>query len=102
MEFEAHKQEWEKNNVGLMFTRRQLDQEFRETQHKLEKTQEEKEARETLKVLKQNFVVVEGMFNQMVEEIKNAALCHEEVLTTTLVRHKEEMELVMECLRKFK
>ncbi len=28
------------------------------------------------------------------------AVCHEEVLTTTLVRHKEEMELIMECLKK--
>ncbi len=52
LEFEAHKQEWEKNNVGLVFAHRHLDQEFHETQHKLEKTQEEeKEARKTLKDL---------------------------------------------------
>jgi hypothetical protein len=31
MEFEAHKQEWEKNNAKLVFIQRQLDQEFHET-----------------------------------------------------------------------
>jgi hypothetical protein len=37
---------------------------------------------------------VDGTFTQMVEEMKNATACHEEALTTTLVKHKEEMELV--------
>jgi hypothetical protein len=36
----------------------------------------------------------------VVEEMKNATIRHEEALTTTLVKHKEEMELVMECLKK--
>jgi len=62
----------------------------------LENTQEEeKEVRETLKALQQNFAIMDGTLNQMVEEMKNATVCHEETLTTTLVRHKEEMELVM-------
>jgi hypothetical protein len=62
----------------------------------LENTQEEeKEVRETLKALQQNFAIMDGTLTQMVEEMKNAAVCHEEALTTTLVRHKEEMELVM-------
>jgi hypothetical protein len=52
LEFETHKQEWEKNNASLVFVQRQLDQKLYETQQKLEKTQEgEKKARETLKVL---------------------------------------------------
>ncbi len=34
--------------------------------------------------------------------MKNVAVCHEETLTTTLVKHKEEMELVMGCLKKVK
>ncbi len=51
LKFEAHKQEWEKNNVGLVFVQRQLDQKLHETQQKLEKTQKEEEARETLKAL---------------------------------------------------
>jgi hypothetical protein len=38
LEFEAHKQEWEKNNVGLMFAQRQLDQKLHEIEQKLEKT----------------------------------------------------------------
>jgi hypothetical protein len=62
----------------------------------LENTQEEeKEAKETLKALQQNFAIMDGTLTQMVEEMKNAVVCHEEALTTTLVRHKEEMELVM-------
>jgi hypothetical protein len=36
----------------------------------------------------------------MVEEMKNAAVRHEEVLTTTLVRHKEEKKSVIMCLKK--
>ncbi len=32
--------------------------------------------------------------------MKNAIVYHEETLTITLVRHKEDMELVMECLKK--
>ncbi len=52
LEFEAHNQEWEKNNVRLVFVQKQLDQKFHEIQHKLERTQEEeKEVRETLKAL---------------------------------------------------
>jgi len=51
-ELEAHKHKWENNNVGFMFVERQLDQEFHETQQKLEKNQkEEKEAREIVKAL---------------------------------------------------
>ncbi len=51
-EFEAHKHEWEKNNARPVFAQRQLDQEFHETQQKLEKNQkEEKETREILKAL---------------------------------------------------
>ncbi len=34
--------------------------------------------------------------------MKNVAIHHEEALTTTLVRHKEEMELVTKCLKKVK
>jgi hypothetical protein len=61
LEFEAHKQEWEKNNVGLLFASRQLDQKLCETQQKLEKNQEEdKEARETLNALHQNFTIMDG------------------------------------------
>ncbi len=41
-EFEAHEQEWEKNNAGLVFAQRQLDQELHETQQKLGKTQVER------------------------------------------------------------
>jgi hypothetical protein len=36
----------------------------------------------------------------VVEEMKNVIVCHEEALTTTLVKHKEEMELFTECLKK--
>jgi hypothetical protein len=36
------------------------------------------------------------------EEMKNVAISHEEMLTTTFVRHKEEMELVMGCLKNIK
>jgi len=43
---------------------------------------------------------VDGTLTQVVEEMKNATFCDEEVLTTTLVRHKEEMELVTKCLKK--
>jgi hypothetical protein len=32
--------------------------------------------------------------------MKIVIVCHEETLTTTLVRHKEEMESVTECLKK--
>jgi hypothetical protein len=53
-----------------------------------------------LKALQQNFAIVDGTLIRAVEEMKNAAICHEEMLTTTLVRHKEEMELVTRCLRK--
>ncbi len=75
LEFEAHKQEWEKNNVGLMFTQRQLDQKLHETHQKLEKTQvEEKEVKQTLKVLQQNFMIVDGTFTRVVEEMKNATI----------------------------
>jgi hypothetical protein len=37
---------------------------------------------------------------QMVEEMKNAKVFHEVMLTTWLVRHKEEMESVTGCLKK--
>jgi hypothetical protein len=37
----------------------------------------------------------------MVEEMKNAEVCHEKTLTTTLVRHKKKMELLMRCKYKF-
>jgi hypothetical protein len=30
LEFEAHKQQWQKNNVGLVFAQRQLDQKLHE------------------------------------------------------------------------
>jgi hypothetical protein len=45
---------------------------------------------------------MDGTFPQVVEKMKNAIICHEEVLTTSLVRHKEEMESVTKCLKKFK
>ncbi len=32
--------------------------------------------------------------------MKKAKVCHEKMLTTTLVRHKEEMESMMGCLKK--
>jgi hypothetical protein len=32
LEFEAHKQEWEKINSGLVFSQRNLDQEFHKIQ----------------------------------------------------------------------
>ncbi len=86
-----------------MFAQRQLDQELHEIQQKLEKSQkEEKETREILKVMEQNFTIVDGTLTWVVEEMKNATFCHEEALTTTLVRHKEDMELVMKCLKKVK
>jgi hypothetical protein len=47
-------------------------------------------------------VIVDGTLTRVVEDMNNATFCHEEVLTTTLVRHKEEMELVMKCLKKVK
>jgi hypothetical protein len=34
------------------------------------------------------------------EEMKNATILHEEVLTITLVKHKEEMESTTGCLKK--
>jgi hypothetical protein len=41
-----------KNNAGLVFAQRQLDQKFHEIQHTLENFEEkEKETRETLKAL---------------------------------------------------
>jgi hypothetical protein len=43
---------------------------------------------------------VDGTFIQVVEEMKNVTICHEKTLTTTLVKHKEEMELVIKCLKK--
>jgi len=52
LEFEAHMQEWEKNNVGFIIVQRQLDQEPHEIQQRLEKTQmKEKETRRNLMVL---------------------------------------------------
>jgi hypothetical protein len=33
------------------------------------------------------------------EEMKNATIWHEEVLTSTLVKHKEEMESITKCLK---
>jgi hypothetical protein len=45
-------------------------------------------------------VIVDGTLIQVVDEMKNAAIGHEEVLTITLVKHKEEMESVMGCLKK--
>ncbi len=64
------------------------------------KTQEEeKEAKETLKALQQNFVIMDCTLTQVVEEMKNAIIRHEEALTITLVRDKEEMGLVMKCLK---
>jgi hypothetical protein len=66
----------------------------------LGKTQEEeKEAKETLKALQQNFVIMDCTLTQVVEEMKNAIIRHEEALTITLVRDKEEMGLVMKCLK---
>jgi hypothetical protein len=47
-------------------------------------------------------MIVDGTFTQVVEEMENATICHEETLTTTLVKHKEEMELVMGWLKKVK
>jgi hypothetical protein len=43
---------------------------------------------------------MEGTLNRVVEEMKNVVVHHEETLTTTLIRHKKEMELVMGCLNK--
>jgi hypothetical protein len=44
-----------------VFAQRQLDQELHEIQQKLEKSQkEEKETREILKVMEQNFTIVDG------------------------------------------
>ncbi len=34
--------------------------------------------------------------------MKNATIRHEKTLTITLVKHKEEMELVTQCLKKVK
>jgi hypothetical protein len=39
-------------------------------------------------------VIVDGTFIRVVEEMKNATIRHEKTLTITLVKHKEEMELV--------
>jgi hypothetical protein len=36
----------------------------------------------------------------MVEEMKNVTFHHENTMTTTLVRHKEEMESMMGCLKR--
>jgi hypothetical protein len=36
----------------------------------------------------------------MVEEMKNAIVRHEEMMTKTTVRHKEEMESMTGCLKK--
>jgi hypothetical protein len=43
---------------------------------------------------------MDGTFTRVVEEMKNAIVHHEEALTTTLVKHKEKMEMIMECLKK--
>jgi hypothetical protein len=45
-------------------------------------------------------MIVDGTFTRVVEDMKNVAVCHEEALTTTLVRHKKEMESIMECSKK--
>jgi hypothetical protein len=45
-------------------------------------------------------VIVDGTFTQVAEEMKSAIVSHEEALTTTLVKHKEEMELVTKYLKK--
>jgi hypothetical protein len=47
-------------------------------------------------------VIVNNTLTQLVEEMKNAVVQHEEMLTTTLVKHKEEMESVVGCLKKVK
>jgi hypothetical protein len=36
----------------------------------------------------------------VVEEMKNVTVDHGKALTTTLVKHKEEMESFTECLKK--
>jgi hypothetical protein len=36
----------------------------------------------------------------VVEEMKNATIQHEKMLTITFVRHKEEMESMTWCLKK--
>jgi hypothetical protein len=43
---------------------------------------------------------VDGTFIRVVEEMKNATIHHEKTLTKTLVKHKEEMESVIKCLKK--
>jgi hypothetical protein len=45
-------------------------------------------------------MIMDGTFTRIVEEMKNAEVHHEVALTTRLVRHKEEMESVMGCLKK--
>ncbi len=61
---------------------------------------ENKEARETLKALQQNFAIINDTFTQMVEEMKNAIVRHEKMLTTSLVKHKKETESMKRCLKK--
>jgi hypothetical protein len=39
-------------------------------------------------------MIVDGTFIRVVEEMKNVAVRHGEVLTTTLVGHKERMESI--------
>jgi hypothetical protein len=46
-----------------------------------------------------NFAIVDGKLTQVMEEMKNAVVCYEEMLTTTFIRHEEIMELVMKCLK---
>jgi hypothetical protein len=55
---------------------------------------EETEIRETLKAPQYNFVIVDNTFTQVAEEMKNVVVWHDKMLTTTFVKHKEEMELV--------
>ncbi len=43
---------------------------------------------------------MDGTLIRVVEEMKNATFCHEEALTTTLVRHNKNMELVTKSLKK--
>jgi hypothetical protein len=47
-------------------------------------------------------VILDGTLAGVVEKMKNVEVHHEVVLTTRLVRHKEEMELVTGCLKKVK
>ncbi len=45
-------------------------------------------------------MIIDDTVIQVVEEMKKVEVCHEKMLTTTLVKHKEEMESVMGCLKK--